>query len=113
MPNRDEFPTCPRCQSALDARGARWVCGACNGMLVSDDEVSKLIADMLGTAVSVLGWHSRIAEPQKLVLAERPAEGEALTCPRCTAALQPRTLYSIKVDHCDAHGIWFDAQELE
>lgn len=111
--NRDEFAQCPRCKAALDATGDRLVCKACGGILIAEPEVSKLIADMLGTTLSMLGWHSSTAEPQPLKLTDRPADGDAPTCPRCTAAMQPRGLYGIKVDRCDAHGIWFDREELE
>jgi Zn-finger nucleic acid-binding protein len=113
MMNRDDFPMCPRCDVALDANGARWVCKTCSGILLTEPEISRLVADMLGAAVSELGWTSRIAEPQPLKLAEREAEGQAPVCPRCAAAMAPRSLYGIKVDRCSEHGIWFDREELE
>ena len=112
MPGRDEFPTCPRCQGALDAAGARLVCKQCEGALVAEPEVSQLIADIVGNVVSTMGWSGKVAEPQPLVLEAR--EGVAgLVCPRCTSAMTAHTLYAIPVDRCAEHGIWFDKAELE
>jgi len=112
--NRDEFAECPRCHTALDPRGARMVCVPCGGILITEAEVSQLIADMLGSTVSALGWHGRVAEPQPLKFSDRATEPrDPATCPRCTAAMTPQLLYGIKIDRCGEHGIWFDRDELE
>jgi Zn-finger nucleic acid-binding protein len=111
--DRDEFATCPRCGAALDATPDRLTCKPCGGIFLTEPAISKLIADMLGTAVSHLGWSARVAEPQPLKLVEREATEAAPTCPRCTTAMAPKSLYGIAVDRCEAHGIWFDKSELE
>lgn len=33
-------------------------------------------------------------------------------CPRCDVAMIPCTLAAIPIDRCDAHGLWFDHDEL-
>jgi Zn-finger nucleic acid-binding protein len=112
VPGRDEFPTCPRCKTALDAGRTRLICKQCEGALVTEPEVSQLIADIVGNVVSTMGWAGKVAEPQPLAL--EPREGGAgLVCPRCTAAMTAHKLYGIAVDRCDEHGIWFDKSELE
>lgn len=108
---RDEFPTCPRCATALDRRGERLVCTACHGLQLNEAEISQLVAEMLVETVSMFGWRDRVAEPQPLALEDRA--GERLTCPQCVAAMEPRRLYGLDVDRCPAHGIWFDGEELE
>jgi Zn-finger nucleic acid-binding protein len=110
---RDQFATCPRCQIALDPAPERSICTQCQGVMLSEATVSQLIADMIGDQVSQFGWQGKIAEPQPLVLEPRAsASSEALTCPHCATAMEPRDLYGIAVDRCPAHGIWFDRQEL-
>lgn len=110
---RDDFATCPRCGTALTPVGRRWSCAGCQGLLLTEAEVSELVAEMLQGTYSTLGWNARVVEPQPLVLPARTAPGDALTCPRCTTHLTPVTLYGIDVDRCAAHGLWFDRAELE
>jgi Zn-finger nucleic acid-binding protein len=112
VPGRDEFPTCPRCKGALDAAGARLICKQCQGALVTEPEVSQLIADIVGNVVSTMGWSGKVAEPQPLVLEAREG-GAGLVCPRCASAMQAHKLFGIAVDRCGEHGIWFDKTELE
>jgi len=109
---RDEFATCPRCQAALDPRGDRWICSQCTGLLLPEPALSQMIAEMIGSTVSALGWRGKVAEPQPLVLTPREAT-EHLTCPRCTTQMEATNLYGIEVDRCPAHGLWFDRDELE
>lgn len=44
--------------------------------------------------------------------AATPAE-EALTCTFCHRQMEKGSLYSIVVDQCEHHGIWFDNAELQ
>ena len=114
MSERDRFPECPRCHVALDARGTRWVCTRCHGILIADAEVSQMVADIVGDTLSHFGWKGKIAEPQPLELQPRTvAADDALTCPRCVATMEGHVLYGLDVDRCPAHGVWFDHQELE
>jgi Zn-finger nucleic acid-binding protein len=111
---RDAFATCPRCQTALDPRGDRAVCGACQGLLIGEARLSQMIADLLGDQVSDRGWSGKVAVPEPLPLEERAARSDqVLTCPRCAAAMETKRLHEIAIDRCAAHGLWFDRDELE
>jgi Zn-finger nucleic acid-binding protein len=103
---RDDTATCPSCGRGLDASGRRFYCGTCAGALVTEDELREMIADMAAGAPD--------GPPGARPLALEPADyGVTRTCPRCPAAMSKHMFYGMHVDRCEAHGIWFDDQELQ
>jgi hypothetical protein len=40
-------------------------------------------------------------------------DGATLPCPSCNKSMRAVTFCGLPIDRCDAHGIWFDARELE
>jgi Zn-finger nucleic acid-binding protein len=103
---RDDIATCPACGQGLDASGRRLQCGRCQGVLVTEDELREMISEMTKRPGAT-------AEPRPLAL-EPPDWVEApRTCPRCTTQMTKHRLYGMVVDRCEAHGIWFDAEELQ
>ena len=99
---RDDFATCPRCGAALDSEGKRWVCTQGCGVLVTEAELRNLVMDMYAE------------RPQTLDLQFEPAQvpEPVRTCPRCTTQMTKHLLYTIVVDRCGEHGVWFDTDEL-
>ena len=103
MTFRDDQPRCPSCAdralSPQPDHPTRLRCDGCKGMLVPTAELE----DMIGQLVQ---------EPWSLADHAR-AEGEpGRTCPRCVAKMQPLRVFSIALDRCTEHGVWFDSQEL-
>jgi Zn-finger nucleic acid-binding protein len=105
MPLRDEFPTCPTCRAALtpapDER--RLACGTCEGVLVTD-------AAVMAAVQGVLAHHDA---PETLPYEPATLAEPAYQCPRCAAQMAKHSLYGIQIDRCDAHGVWFERQELQ
>ena len=106
---RDEIADCPRCQRGLEVAGDRLVCAGCRGQLVTEAELQHLVAGMLTKL------HADLREPQPLPFAdaERRPQDPDVTCPRCTTVMTRHLLYTLPVDRCSAHGVWFDGTELE
>jgi Zn-finger nucleic acid-binding protein len=107
--NRDEFLECPRCQRALEVAGDRVKCAGCKGQLVTEPELQQLIAGML----TKLNQDLRAPAPLPFEPCEPRADDAAVTCPRCATVMTRRTLYTMAVDRCPEHGVWFDGTELE
>ncbi len=49
--------------------------------------------------------------PRPLVWSDDPARAQ-LPCAACGNAMQALVLFSVPVDRCRAHGVWFDGDEL-
>ncbi len=106
-PYRDPERPCPACGKPLRAYQQRLVCDACSGIMVSVADLAAAIED-LTSVVPELAWDH--ARPSKRA------------CPLCRAAMtackiaidiegdvvHPRP----ELDRCDAHGVWFDGEEL-
>src|SRR5438552_2548738 len=71
---------------------------ACGAAWLADDQLVEMAQDMKGALVA-LPW--------------TPREGAARGCPECNAAMKTVSLDVVALDRCDAHGIWFDAEELQ
>jgi Zn-finger nucleic acid-binding protein len=104
---RDDFAACPHCATGLDRSGQRLVCGTCRGVLVGEDELKRLIAEVAGESPTVP------AEIEDLALEPPRAYEPARGCPVCGAAMARHSLHHALVDRCAAHGVWFDGGELE
>jgi Zn-finger nucleic acid-binding protein len=94
---------CPDCDGALAARDTFHACNTCDGVFVQRMEFDALLAfvDHRG---------GRRADPRGAPLLDR-----YLQCPVCDR-LMKRTIFGrrsgIVVDACDAHGTWFDGEEV-
>jgi hypothetical protein len=100
---RDEFPVCPHDNSGLDPTpdGSRLCCGTCKGVLMADAAVLALLGEVIEKP------------PATLPLADGAVPEPIRTCPRCLTQMTKHTLYTIQIDRCGAHGIWFDGEELQ
>ena len=105
---RDEIAPCPRCRRGLDPSGRRLYCGGCEGVLVTEAELRELIAQMEQTSM-----RPDPAEVHELAFEPAQSAEPAIGCPRCAARMTKHDLYGMIVDRCEAHGVWFDAAELE
>lgn len=106
-PFRDQHRTCPACQALLREFRTRLVCDACQGMMLTLDDLGLAIHDMT-SIVATFTYHHE-------------APGKRL-CPTCSVPMtrckldigleqaveHPRP----ELDRCEAHGIWFDNEEL-
>ena len=94
---RDGFPVCPACNVALDRAGNRLTCERCGGVLVAEAELLELLRELDGRRD--LAW------PQSQPVTRR-------RCPCCAAMMTGVLMEGVKVEHCLAHGVWFDRGEL-
>lgn len=109
-PFRDETFRCPACpESGLRTFATRLICDACQGMFVTRDDLVTQIGDLAGVVPELEFFKDKASERG---------------CPRCTQAMiesrlrirfpvieeDPKT--PPRLDRCDAHGIWFDTDEL-
>jgi len=100
---RDDFPVCPVDGSALEPvpDGSRYTCGSCKGIQIGEAAVVAVIAEVVEDA------------PKTLPLEPPNREEPVRTCPHCATQMTKHLLYSIQIDRCAAHGIWFDGEELQ
>jgi Zn-finger nucleic acid-binding protein len=104
---RDDHAMCPNCGRGLDPNGRRLVCGACAGVMVPEDELRTMVAEMLvGAAKAQEGPPELPYEPVELT-------DRSKTCARCPATMTKHRLYGMLIDRCEAHGVWFDDTELQ
>ena len=90
---------CPVCAgTSLAFEGYRWNCASCAGTFAEDAALVELISDIQHAAWAV--------PPATGTPGERP-------CPVCKDAMLVEKFEGVTVDRCVAHGIWFDAKELE
>lgn len=93
-------PVCPRCTTTSMHRSHAhgvWVlaCSTCHGLWLDRDACSSL----------------------SLALTREHAHAEAhvfdAPCPMCRQAMERITVREIALERCEAHGVWFDHQELD
>ena len=51
--------------------------------------------------------------PTELFLGKPQGTERVRTCPRCQTQMVKHLLYTIRIDRCEAHGIWFDQDEIQ
>lgn len=100
MSLRDGFAPCPDCDGALDPRGSRLICVACDAVLVSHVELAEMLRELQPDELRALD--------EQLV----PSGDGVRACPRCASLMDRVTLGTVILDRCRAHGIWFDPDEL-
>jgi Zn-finger nucleic acid-binding protein len=106
-PYRDRHLSCPACQATLRAFKTRQVCDACDGMMVTVEDLASAIHE-LTSLTPALDYRD-----------EKPGTRR---CPHCTAVMTTcKIAISIDdetekpkptLDRCVTHGIWFDREEL-
>ncbi len=84
---------CIDCGAAM--KGNRCACG---GAWLADAKIVEMAQDMKGTMVT-LPWV--------------PRTGDHRACPVCTKEMLTVSLVNVALDRCAAHGVWFDANELQ
>jgi Zn-finger nucleic acid-binding protein len=98
---RDDTPICPSCDAALARTKTRLACEHCNGAMVGDAELVRMLED-LGPD-DERGLDARLA----------PATSPSRRCPCCATMMTAHMLNHTLIDRCPEHGVWFDAGELE
>ena len=93
-----EPPSCPICRIPLTVAGRTEHCEKCDGAWIHEDALVGILEAYTATLVE-LPWQARPKDQ------ERP-------CAVCGAAMQTVSLGSVALDRCEAHGVWFDADEL-
>lgn len=106
-PYRDSTHLCPACRQPLRSYLTRLLCDACNGIFMPLADLGAGIHDMTSIDPTFTFEH------------EQP--GKRL-CPHCAQAMSTcKLLVGLdghvehphpELDHCAAHGLWFDDQEL-
>jgi Zn-finger nucleic acid-binding protein len=100
MAYRDEYEHCPRCRAELTDAVVGLACASCRGIWIKPASVQEMVTRM-----------QLPPEPIELRFAT-DGNRESLRCPTCGDGMKQVALYSVPIDVCDRHGIWFDAEEL-
>ncbi len=102
--HRDEHHACPRCACALEAEGPLLRCARCDGTLIAEAELSRMIDEL----------DPERAEPSGALPLSTPSTIEdGLICPRCQTTMTAHRLAGERVGRCPAHGLWFDRGGLQ
>ena len=107
-PYRDAHHICPHCNGELRTFRDRLVCDACEGLMMSIDDLRGAIAELTGL------------EPTFAYREEAPGKR---ACPRCKTLMTTAKLTiglegarpakpDPELDICASHGLWFDESEL-
>jgi Zn-finger nucleic acid-binding protein len=89
---------CPVCKVPLVEAGRTHKCGTCDGAWVREEVLVPLLEQSTSSLVE-LPW--------------RPSgESHVRPCPECGQGMKTVALGTVALDHCEAHGVWFDAKEL-
>jgi len=94
---KDRKLTCPACGAALEYAGDRWLCASCRGAFVETAALESMIAAMTN-------------ESHELPAVD--GKPGARACPICSEHMVVEEHSAAVIDHCPAHGVWFDEREL-
>ncbi|WP_394834618.1 zf-TFIIB domain-containing protein [Pendulispora rubella] len=104
---------CPHCPNRPLFEGARGTvklhgCGVCGGVWIGNELAARLLQQLEPDAVALADQAAGHGMPFPQVSA-RPA------CPVCGVDLRRITVHGTRteLDLCDAHGTWFDRDELQ
>lgn len=103
---------CPRCQTPLfeGRRGNVLLhgCGNCGGVFADNAHTQRVIAKFDGDAV---GLAQQASSAARTVI--RPSTPGC--CPVCSGMMRFVNVdpYDLQLDICDAHGTWFDRDEMQ
>ena len=90
---------CPVCQDrVLEEAGRTMRCAQCDGAWIAEETLVALLEQRTSSLVS-LPWKDRTDNTQH-------------PCAECQVAMQTVNLGDVALDRCQAHGVWFDADEL-
>lgn len=112
-----ESPLCPRCVVAFSdrSRDAGLSCGACAGVFVFRAALEATLRE----AAAIDGASSYRSAPVQLPTRPSGAFEETfqyLRCPVCERTMNRKNFLrksGVIVDECLAHGVWFDAGEVQ
>ena len=107
MPFRDKRVACIGCDGTLtdfNAVGCHFLrCNRCKGAWVTHTMLERLCGLMRPNAVV-----------EFVLRASTATDGSNTpSCVSCDVVLSGRYIEEIHVDVCDAHGVWFDEDELQ
>jgi len=89
---------CPACEeSALEYCGDRWVCPTCSGAFVETAALASMIAAMTNETWELPPIDGKVGQR---------------VCPICSQPMLVEVHEAATIDHCAAHGVWFDETEL-
>jgi Zn-finger nucleic acid-binding protein len=101
---------CPRCKASLYEGLAHGVivlgCDVCGGVFL-DNAASTAILRRNDVEIAAIA----VRATRRAVAAFDTSVAE-LRCPRCPSLLQRVTAQGVDLDICQAHGTWFDSEEL-
>lgn len=106
-PYRDPERPCPACDQPLRAYHQRLVCDACNGIMVSVEDLSGAIED-LTSVTPTFAWDHEKPSSRKCPQCRAPMVGCRVVLEIEGEVAHPRP----ELDRCAAHGVWFDREEL-
>lgn len=106
-PYRDQHLTCPACGAGLRAFKTRQICDACDGMMLTVEDLAAAIHELTSLTPSFELKDGKLG---------------ARMCPHCAALMTQCKLRVVlddevekprpELDRCGTHGIWFDREEL-
>lgn len=106
-PYRDPEQACPACNASLRQFKTRLVCDACNGMMLTLEDLASGIHDLTSVTPTFTFRDQKLG---------------ARGCPHCRVPMNRCKLWLAleadvekpkpELDQCAEHGIWFDADEL-
>lgn len=101
---------CPRCGTyslyAVAVRGrTAHACRRCGGVWLG-----RTTAALVDDALERSSVEAAKRAARDAVSTEHAPR--ALTCPKCSRALEPHFIAGVEIDSCEAHGTWYDREEL-
>lgn len=98
---------CPACSSAMRRFGQRLCCDPCDGIFLTIADLARSIDELVHL------------EPAVVIAGARPGKRSCPTCSDTMALCQVELAMlaqvvrpRVELDHCAAHGLWFDGGEL-
>ena len=105
-----EGKPCPACLQPLSAAPLGWTvltCNVCGGVWADQKASDRITRTVCRDLVGVAKQAAKRADDERSSI----VDGER-RCPACTGALRHDKVGGVALDVCDAHGTWFDRDEL-
>lgn len=108
------LPICPACGAGLqfvpETHVPVYACAACGGAWLGADAAVHVMqgeGDALDAELVAVSKHATATAPS-------PSAGAGpRACPACGGAMSPLDVAGTRVEFCQAHGTWFDRNEIE